>query len=150
MASSLRITNDMQASEDIIQESFLTSFNKLKTLSNKNNYQGWLRKIVINNSLSYLKKRQNHKEVNVNQMMDMDDNSEDNWYSDISFEKIRSAIQALPNSARVVFSLYALEGYKHKEIAAIQSISEATSKTQYRYARKLLRASLTKMTQDEI
>ena len=145
MATSFRITNDMQASEDIIQESFLTSFTKLNSLSKPENYEGWLRKIVINNSLAHLKKKKNQIEININELSELTMETEENWFTEISFDKIRDAIQELPMGARIVFSLYALEGYKHREIAAIQSITEATSKTQYRYAKKLLKASLTKM-----
>ncbi len=149
-ASSYRITNDIQASEDIIQESFLTSFAKLSNLSDKNNYQGWLRRIVINNSLKYLKNKNRFKEINTDSILSMHDEEEVNWFTEITFDVIQSAIQELPNSARAVFSLYALEGFKHREIAEIQSISEATSKTQYRYAKKLLKESLTKKINNEV
>ena len=119
-------------------------------LTDSTNYQGWLRRIVINNSLRYLKKKYIHTEVDSNSVIDIEEEEEENWFSEITFEVIQDAIQQLPNSARAIFSLYALEGFKHREIAEIQSISEATSKTQYRYAKKLLKESLTKIINNGI
>ena len=66
------------------------------------------------------------------------------WYEEISFEKIKKAIQDLPDGSREIFSLYLLEGYKHREIAEVLNVSESTSKSQYRYALKLLRNKLKK------
>lgn len=149
-ASSYRITNDLQASEDIIQDSFLTSFAKLDTLSEENNYQGWLRRIVINNSLGYLRKKKTFSEIESNHTEFIEVEKEENWYAEITWDEIRDAIQELPNSARAIFSLYALEGYKHREIAELQSISVGTSKSQYQYAKKLLQELLTKKVKDEI
>lgn len=147
-SSSFRIINDIHAAEDIIQESFEQSFDKLSTLKDITNYQGWLRRIVINKSLAFLKRKKLVFDTLPVSIIEEDDNEE--WYMGIGFEAIKNAIQNLPVGARTVFSLYAIEGYKHREIAEIQDISIATSKTQYRYAKQLLRVSLTKQYKDEI
>ena len=142
-STSLRITNDKQGTEDIIQESFLKSISQLKTLTNTNNYQGWYRRIVINASLKFIKKKVSFVDVDDQNYKSDDDHQ--NWYMGISMALIRDAIQQLPDRSRTIFTLYALEDYKHKDIADELGISISTSKTQYRYARKLLKSHLTKV-----
>lgn len=146
-SSAFRITNSRVISQDAVQEAFITSFNKLESLENQSNYQGWLRRIVINNSLKAIKNKVIFKEIEDYQI-EVEDYS--SWYNDISFDQIKVGIQQLPIGARTVFVLYAMEGYKHSEIASIHSISISTSKTQYRYAKTSLRQILTKMYSDEI
>ena len=141
LAVSFRITNDWQDAEDIIQEGFLTSFQKITQLKDESRYAGWLKQIVVNKSLASLKKRvsfQNISEVEIGEEIDNDDN----WYQEISFEKITAAIQELPDGSRQIFSLFLLENYKHREIAEMLNISVSTSKSQYRYALKLLKEKL--------
>ena len=71
---------------------------------------------------------------------------EDPYRSNIDLKKVHDAIKTLPEGSRVVFSLYLLEGYQHKEIAKILGISESTSKSQYQRARRLLQQQLQKLT----
>jgi len=141
MAASQRITNSKVDSEDILQESFIQSFQKLAQLKVDEKYGGWLKRIVITNSLQWLKKRPHFvelvDEVNINY-----EEKEDDFYKNISFAEIKKTLLNLPNGCRVVFSLYLLEGYKHKEIAEELNISVSNSKSQYRYALKLLREKL--------
>lgn len=141
-SSSLRITNDPQASEDILQESFLKSIDKLSSLQNIENYQGWYRRIVINASLAYIKKRMSFDDIN-DATIDIQE-GDNHWYSEIPMSAIKTAIQQLPTRSRTIFSLYVIEDYRHKEISEELGISISTSKTQYRYAKKLLKAFLTK------
>lgn len=141
LATSYRITNDLQESEDILQEAFLSSFQKINQLEENRKYPHWLKRIVINQSLALLKKRVKFKELDfaVDEAIDID---EDSWYKGISFKEIKKAIQQLPEGCRQVFSLFLLEDYKHQEIATALGISISTSKSQYRYALKLMRQKL--------
>lgn len=140
LAVSFRITNDWQETEDIIQEGFLISFQKISQLKDGAKYGGWLKQIIVNKSLASLKKRVSFQELTEVEIWE--ENDDDNWYQDISFEKITAAIQELPEGSRQVFSLFLLDNYKHKEIAAMLNISVSTSKSQYRYALKLLKEKL--------
>ncbi len=140
LSVSYRITGNMSESEDILQESFLTSFDKLGQLEKAAAYPGWLKRIVTNKSLTVVKKRIHFSEVNEIPEWEEEDSSP--WYSGISFDKIRDAIQELPEGCRQVLSLYLLEEYKHREIAEMLNISVSTSKSQYRYAIGLLRERL--------
>ena len=140
LAASFRITNNLQDSEDILQEAFLNSFQKINQLKEANKYGGWLKQIVVNKSLASIKKRVNFNELSVVENRAVEE--EENWFEEISFEKIKEAIQELPEGSRQVFSLFLLENYKHKEIAELLGISISTSKSQYRYALKLLKSKL--------
>ena len=137
-----RIVGNQEEAEDVLQEAFVAAFQKIKSYQGKASFGAWLKKIVVNKAISYLRKKQI-------EMVELDDRFElksDEHVDDIDLvmkvESIRSAIQKLPNGFRVVFSLYLLEGYDHKEISEILGISESTSKSQYNRAKKKLREIL--------
>jgi len=140
LSVSYRITGNMSESEDILQEAFLTSFEKIHQLEKATAYSGWLKRIVTNKSLSVIKKRVHFSEVN--EIPEWEEEDTNPWYSGISFDKIRDAIQELPEGCRQVLTLYLLEEYKHREIADMLNISVSTSKSQYQYALGLLRDKL--------
>ena len=141
MASSLRITNHRPDSEDILQEAFLESFQKIGQLKDDEKYPAWVKSIVINKSLRQVRKRQTFVDLQEMEQLAEEEESE-NWYEEISFEAIKVAIQELPDGCRTIFSLYLLEGYRHREIANMLGIALSTSKSQYRYALRLLREKL--------
>jgi len=142
MATSQRITNSKVDTEDILQEAFLKSFQKIGQLKEDKLYGGWLKQIVINASLQLVKKRINYSTLEQAPEIEAE-TSESNWYEGIPFDTIKQAIQNLPDGSRAIFSLHLLDGYKHKEIAEVLGVSISTSKSQYRYALKLLKEELT-------
>jgi len=142
LTTSHRITQNLADAEDIIQASFMTSFEKINKLQQPKTYGAWLKRIVINNSLSLVKKQVHFEDIA--SIPEAPDEVEQNWYELIPFDKIKSAINELPDGCRHVFSLYLLEHYKHREIADLLNISLSTSKSQYRYALKLMKAALIK------
>ncbi len=134
---SFRILNDVQDAEDVLQEAFVTAFNKLSTFRGESTFGGWLKRIVINASLNVLKKRKvPYESIEDSGIEDIEE--ETVVRSELSVEQIRKAVQVLPDGFRVVFSLYAMEGYDHREISEILNISESTSKSQYNRAKKKL------------
>ena len=137
---SFRITQNKADAEDIIQESFLRSFEQIAKLNEPEKYGGWLKRIVVNNSLRATKTKRHFDPID--QMEDTPEEDQSNWYEGIPFEKIKTAINKLPDGCREIFTLYLLEGYKHKEVAELMQISVSTSKSQYRYALKLMREQL--------
>jgi RNA polymerase sigma factor (sigma-70 family) len=123
--------------EDILQESFVTAFEKLSELSDYNAFGSWLKRIVINNCISHIRKSKI--------VFDDIDNYAAAEYSDdadadLSIDPIlvHYAIRELPLQARAVLVLHAMEGYKHREISEMLGISESTSKSQYKRALDLL------------
>ncbi len=140
---SFRITNNLSDSEDIIQESFIQSFDKIGQLKKATNYKHWLKRMVVNNSLKKIQKRRYFQDIEDHEIVEKEEES--NWYEGVAFGKIQEAIQLLPDGCREILCLYLLEEYKHKEIASLLDISVSTSKSQYRYAITLLRTKLKKL-----
>lgn len=134
-----RILGTQEVAEDVLQEAFVNAFQNIKSYQGKASFGAWLKKIVVNKAISYLRKQQLDM-VELNERMEVhDDGAVDDIDLIMKVETIREAIQKLPNGFRVVFSLYLLEGYDHKEIAEILEISESTSKSQYNRAKKKLK-----------
>lgn len=141
--TSLRILNDTLEAEDVIQEAFLSAFEKIGTYRQEVSFGAWLKRIVINRALDHLKKRKMVFEP-VEEKFDMADESgqENGSLTEEELleklEIIRNAIDSLPDGYRIILSLYLLEGYDHDEIAGIMNISPSTSRSQYARARKKL------------
>ncbi len=139
--SSLRIVDVPEEAEDIMQESFLTAFHKLKTYSGDVSFGAWLKKIVINRSLDALRKRkvlfeELHTELPVVNEPEPEEAS-------ITVEEIKAAINSLSDGFRTILSLILLEGYDHEEVSEILGIKNVTSRTQFSRARQRLREILT-------
>jgi RNA polymerase sigma factor (sigma-70 family) len=138
--SSLRIVGVTEIAEDIMQESFLSAFRKLKAYSGEVSFGAWLKKIVINRSLDYLRKRKVvFEELNNDiQIADAEEQEIDN----ISVEEVKTAISALPDGYRTVLSLILVEGYDHEEVSKILGIRNVSSRTQYSRAKQRLKELL--------
>ena len=139
--SSLRIVGIPEEAEDIMQESFLTAFRKLKTYSGDVSFGAWLKKIVINRSLDVLRKRkvifeELHAELPVVSEPEPEVDS-------ITMEEVKSAIDMLSDGYRTILSLILLEGYDHEEVSEILGVKNVTSRTQFSRARQRLKEILT-------
>ena len=139
-----RMMNNKEEAEDLLQDSFSEAFLKIKFFRYESSFGAWLKQIVINKCINAIKK----KSIEVNYFedygsIDEKDEKEDIFEDvDLEVERIRRAIEKLPNGFRIIISLYLLEGYDHKEISSILDISESTSKTQYIRAKKKIREIL--------
>ena len=140
--TSLRIVKDPLEAEDIMQESFLSAFEKIDSYSGSVSFGAWLRKIVVNRSLDSIKKQKMYFETLdervAGELRDADVQEE----ITVDTERIRDAIMNLPDGFRIVLSLYLLEGYDHEEIGQILNISSSTSRSQYTRARQKLAEKL--------
>lgn len=135
-----RITNHKVSTEDILQEAFAKSFTKISSLKDKKRYGGWLKKMVVNASIDYVKKNRNWERLDT--QYDLAAEVEEEAIPNVSMEQIQKAIAKLPEKCRMVFTLYLLEGYTHEEVGGMLGVATSTSKSQYRYALKLLRRDL--------
>ncbi len=131
---------DIHFAEDVMVQGFLKMFNKLDTFKFEGSFEGWLRRIMIRESISYLRKQQ--FVVYDDEVYEKNQSEEISQSTDLDTEHIQQLIDALPQGYKMVFVLYTVEGYKHKEIAEMLSITESTSKTQLLKARKLLQEQL--------
>lgn len=138
----LQMVGNAVEAEDVMQEAFLKALTKIDTYEGVVSFGAWLKKIVINRSLDHLKKRK-VKFEELNEKIP-DEEPVVLEISEIHLEKLKKAIQRLPDGYRVVLSLYLLEGYDHEEIAQILGISNVSSRSQYMRAKMKLRERLQK------
>ena len=138
----LRMVGNTTEAEDVMQEAFLKAFIKIDTYLGEVSFGAWLKRIVINRSLDHLKKRK-VKFEELNEKIP-DEEPVKLEISEIHMERLKKAIQQLPDGYRVVLSLYLLEGYDHEEISQILGISNESSRSQYMRAKQKLRNMLQK------
>lgn len=137
--TSLRIVNDSAEAEDIMQESFLDAFQRIDSYTGEGSFGSWLKRIVINRSLDFLRKLKDTVSIDEGDF-DIPDAEEGNNEEEILFRvaEIKLAISQLTEDYRVVLSLFLLEGYDHEEISLILNISNQLSRTRYSRARAKL------------
>ncbi len=145
----VRMLNSIEEAEDLLQESFTDAFMKLNSFRYESSFGAWLKRIVINKCINAI----NRKKVDLvfpDQPVEQDTRDEEVDYSgiDMDVQRIHLAVGKLPDGYRVIFSLYALEGYDHGEISQIMNISESTSKSQYLRAKQKIK-ELLKNNDDE-
>lgn len=135
-----RYLKDIMQAEEAMCNGFLKVFKNLESFRDEGSFEGWMRRIMVNESISYLRKEQ--KIVFTEYTEEINDATYSPQDSDLEVEHIQALIDELPEGYRAVFVMYAVEGFKHQEIAKMLSISESTSKTQLFKARKLLQYKL--------
>ncbi|MDX1348741.1 MAG: RNA polymerase sigma factor [Putridiphycobacter sp.] len=140
----LRYMNGDDEAQDVLQDGFIKVFDNLEKYQKKGSLEGWVRRIIVNTALDQIRKNKKYLDN-----VDADSVSyllEDEVYivEELEADDLLKIINRLPVGYRVVFNLFAIEGYSHKEIAAKLDITESTSKSQYSRARKILRTVLLK------
>lgn len=133
----LRIVNDDAEAEDVLQEAFLDAFNRMADFRQETTFGLWLKQIVINRAINYLRKRK-AEFVPIEGVEVADEPSTDEEEVQLKVEQVKAAMNELPDGYRVVLSLYLFEGYDHEEIAHILKITENTSRSQYMRAKRKL------------
>jgi RNA polymerase sigma-70 factor, ECF subfamily len=133
---------DLQQAEDVMITAFMKVFANLKNFENKGSFEGWIRRIMVNESISYFRVQKKIKFIDDESYFE---ESFNNIESQFSVEDIQSLIDNLPDGYKMVFNLYCIEGYKHQEIAKMLNINEGTSKSQLSHARKMLQTQITKL-----
>jgi len=127
----IRYVNDVYIAEDIMQESFLKAFTKITDFNTENTFGGWLKRIVINQALDWLKEKKLNQESFNESHFKIIDYKENNLSIDLneSVEMIYKAINELPERFKIVLKLYLLEGYDHDEISSVLNITNVASRT---------------------
>jgi RNA polymerase sigma-70 factor (ECF subfamily) len=142
----LRYASDKAEAEDILQDSFLKIFYNIKDYSGTGSFIGWLRKVAVNTAITHY-----HKNFKFRHHVEIEDyvsvetgvmSFEEDFFTSDELYKV---LNELPTGYRVVFNLYAVEGYKHKEIAEMLGIDTNTSKSQYSRAKAVIRNKLEKL-----
>ena len=143
MAVCLRYTRHHMEAEDIMQDAFIKVFDNISKFQFKGSFEGWIRRIVVNTALkNYSKKSFQKEHIGIEQYPEIP--LDPNIYSDLYEEELLKLVEKLPDGYRLVFNLYVIEGYSHKEIAELLNIQESTSRSQLVKARKLLQTWILK------
>lgn len=137
-----RYVNDMETSSDLVQDGFVKVFQSLDSYTGLGSFEGWVRKIFVNTALEYLRKNDVLREA-----VDLDNTTElthpdSSAISSMTANELMKLVQELPSGFRMVFNLFAIEGYSHKEIGDMLNITESTSRSQYTRARQLLQKKI--------
>jgi len=140
----MRILNHENEAADILQESFLDAFTRITNFRQETTFGLWIKQIVINRSISRLRKRKlelvSLDDLDIDTIAEPDDQEDEALQLQVL--EIKKAMQLLPDGYRVILSLYLLEGYDHEEIAYVLNITESTSRTQFLRAKRKLRELL--------
>jgi RNA polymerase sigma factor (sigma-70 family) len=141
----MRMVNHREEAEDLLQDSFTLAFSRLESFRYDSGFGTWLKRIVINRCINHLEKKK-PEIIFEPELIDVVADEENNDFEEIKLkvDEVRKAIERLPDGYRIIFSLYALEGYDHEEISGILGISESTSKTQYLRAKNKIKELLIK------
>ena len=130
---------DIHQAEDIMITAFMKVFTNLKNFQHKGSIEGWIRRIMVNECISFIRVEKKLKYIEDETYFE---ESFNNIESQFSVEDIQFLIDSLPDGYKMVFNLYAIEGYKHHEIASMLGINEGTSKSQLSHARKMLQGQI--------
>ncbi|MDD3688287.1 MAG: sigma-70 family RNA polymerase sigma factor [Tenuifilaceae bacterium] len=142
----LRYYPNTDIARDILQDGFVKVFENISSFRFEGSFEGWMRKIMVNTALEYHRKKTDGREVQINgefiglEVFD---------HLDADYHNLLAIVAELPQQYRLVFNLYAIEGYSHAEIASMLSITESTSKSNYSRARAILREKVSQIEKQE-
>lgn len=142
MGVCLRYVNDRETARDLLQDGFVKVFASIDSYSGSGSFEGWMRKIFVNNALEYLRKSDVLREAtDLDSMAELSQPS-DSAIADISAAELMHLVHQLPTGFRAVFNLFAIEGYSHREIGEMLNITESTSRSQYTRAKQILQKKI--------
>lgn len=130
---------DVQQAEEVMLDGFFKVFTHLKEFKNQGSFEGWIKKIMVRQSIDCLRK---NSKVNFQEEMEIGSAEHNEMEGKYDTQHIQQAIDQLPEGYKMVFNLFVIEGYKHDEIAEMLKITEGTSKSQLHKARKMLQNKL--------
>lgn len=145
-----RMMNSREEAEDLLQDSFTDAFHRLDSFRYESSFGHWLKRIVVNKCINEIKR----KKADLSFYDDMgwfenhEEEKEEAYGKGLTVDHVKEAMKELPSGARMIFSLYLLEGYDHVEISEILNISESNSKSQYMRAKRKVKETLNNMSHE--
>jgi RNA polymerase sigma factor (sigma-70 family) len=135
----LQYSGNNEEARDILQEGFIKIFENLESYKHEGSFEGWMRRITVNTALEKFRSRNNLYRVDdIDQVPEPDSEPDNQDYAGLEAADLLDIIRELSPKYRMVFNLYAIEGYSHKEISEMINISEGTSKSNLSRARVIL------------
>ncbi len=142
----LKYSRNYTEAEDNLQDAFLVIFDKMHAFKHQGSFEGWLKRIVINTVLQRYRKEKVFDIISENTIQDVEIDIEEN---SISIDYLLHIVQQLPDRYRMVFNLYVLDGFSHKEVAEKLKISIGTSKSNLARARQVLKRTIENYTEKQ-
>lgn len=144
-----RMMNSKEEAEDMLQDSFTYAFQNLETFRHESAFGAWMKQIVVNRCINEIKRKKTDLAL-FDDMCFFESLTDEPEIIEnkMNVQKVKKAMQKLPEGSRMIFSLYLLEGYDHVEISQIMNISESTSKSQYMRARRRIKEILNEMNDE--
>lgn len=129
--------------EDMCQEGFVRVFTSLDKYKNKGSFEGWIRKIMVNTSLKKISKKSfQNEQIGIEDYQENESMISPEVFNKLSVDDLLRLVDELPDGYKIVFNLYAIEGYSHKEIAEVLQIEVSTSRSQLVKARRMLQKKI--------
>ncbi|MCD1117827.1 RNA polymerase sigma factor [Chryseobacterium turcicum] len=149
--SIFRIVNDREDAEDLLQEVFLKAFSEIKSLKNTDSFGGWIKRIAINHSLTFLRKKKIYfAEIDDDKMLDInDDELEEKLALEFRIEELQNAIAELPLQIRTIVNLLLFEDMSQEEVAKSLNIPHGTVRSYYHRAKKKIFEKITQKSENE-
>lgn len=148
MGVCLRYAKNQAEAEDILQDGFVKVFSNMHKFQPYGSFEGWVRRIFVNTAIEYYRQRRRFM-INDIELENQDFEFGDDVVDKMAAEEIIALIKDMPDGYRMVFNMYAIEGYSHKEIADELGISVGTSKSQYSRARSYLQKQMAEIEKKE-
>jgi RNA polymerase sigma-70 factor (ECF subfamily) len=138
-AACLQYSGNDEEARDILQEGFIKIFENLSRYKHQGSFEGWMRRIIVNTALEKFRSRNNLYRVDdIDQITEPEAEPDNEDYAGLGANDLLGIIRELPPKYRIIFNLFAIEGYSHKEISKMVNISEGTSKSNLSRARTIL------------
>ena len=144
LAVCMRYTRHRMEAEDIIQEAFIKVFDNIEKFAFRGSFEGWIRTIVVNTALKKCSKK-SFKNEQIGLINAPDLSADPEIFAQMNAQELLNLIEQLPDGYRIVFNLYVIDGYSHKEIAEMLGVGESTSRSQLVKARKMLQRQVLEM-----
>jgi len=145
----LRYTSNIDDAKDVFQELFVKVYTQIKNYNKQGSFEGWIKRIFVNTALDFCRKNKKINFTNLNENDAIEPEEMEDEGIDIPKEMLLNLIRNLPDGYRIVFNLYAIEKYSHKQIAEELNIEEGTSKSQLFKARKTLQNQVKQLLQTQ-
>jgi len=143
-----RYALNMEDAEQLLNDGFLKIFNHISGYKNAGSFEGWMKRIMVNNCLDYLKSKDTKNALKISHAVPANETHEVAIAADVvkamEFKELLGMIQTLPYTTKTVFNLYVFEGFAHKEISQMLDMSEGTSSWHLHHARNLLQKEIKK------
>lgn len=144
----MRYAKNRAEAEDILQTGFVRVFTQMESFRGEGSFEGWIRRVIINTAIEAYRK--SGRSVQVSELAEADSLVDGVVIDTLACEDLLAVIRALPPGYRMVFNMYAIEGYSHKEIAEALHISEGASKSQLSRARNWLQGKIKQINAYEL